>query len=71
MIGVTAAAGAIINYGTGQLPAALAAAAMLGVQAGSWAGFRFGQRASARSLKLLMAAVLMIVAVLMFVRGMR
>jgi uncharacterized protein len=71
MIGVTAAAGAIIYYGTGQLPAALAAAAMLGVQAGSWAGFRFGQRASARSLKLLMAAVLMIVAVLMFVRGMR
>src|SRR5262245_4759330 len=71
MIGVTAAAGAIIYYGSGQLPAPLAAAAMLGVQAGSWTGFRFGQRVSARSLKLLMAGVLMVVAVMMFVRGMR
>jgi uncharacterized membrane protein YfcA len=71
MIGVTAAAGAIIYYGSGQLPAPLAAAAMLGVQAGSWTGFRFGQRVSARSLKLLMAGVLMVVAAMMFVRGMR
>ena len=35
MIGVTAAAGAIIYFGNGQLIPALAAAAVLGVQAGS------------------------------------
>ena len=58
MIGVTATAGAVIYYGTGQLVPALAAAAVLGVQLGSWGGMRFGQRASAKWLKLLMAAVL-------------
>ena len=69
MIGVTASAGAIIYYGSGQLPAALAAAAILGVQIGSSLGFRFGQRASARSLKILMAGILLVVAFLMFMRG--
>ena len=41
---------------------ALAAAAVLGVQAGSWAGLRLGGRASTKSLKLLMAAVMIVVA---------
>jgi uncharacterized membrane protein YfcA len=69
MIGVTASAGAIIYYSSGQLPTALAAAAVVGVQVGSWAGFRIGQRTSARGLKLLMAGVLFVVAGLMFLRG--
>ena len=71
MIGVTATAGAVIYYGTGQLVPALAAAAVLGVQLGSWGGMRFGQRASAKWLKLLMAAVLLMVSAVMFVRGTR
>jgi uncharacterized membrane protein YfcA len=68
MIGVTATAGAIIYYGNGQLVPPLAAAAVLGVQAGSWAGLRLGERASNRSLKLFMAAVMLIVAVIMAMR---
>lgn len=69
MIGVTATAGAVIYYGTGQLVPALAAAAVLGVELGSWVGLRFGQRASARWLKLLMAAVLFLVSAVMFMRA--
>jgi uncharacterized membrane protein YfcA len=69
MIGVTATAGAVIYYGHGQLIPALAAAAVLGVQLGSWFGMRFGQRASAKWLKLLMATVLFIVSALMFMRS--
>ena len=63
MIGVTATAGAIIYYGNGQLVPALAAAAVLGVQLGS------RRRAANRrarvewSLKVLMAAVMVVVAV--------
>jgi len=49
----------------------LAAAAVLGVQLGSWSGMRLGQRASAKWLKLLMAAVLFIVSAVMFARGAR
>ena len=69
MIGVTATAGAVIYYGRGQLEPALAAAAVLGVQVGSWGGMRFGASASAKWLKVLMAAVLFIVAGMMFMRG--
>ena len=69
MIGVTATAGAVIYYGRGQLVPALAAAGVLGVQLGSWAGLRFGQRASAKWLKLLMAIVLFVIAVMMLMRG--
>jgi uncharacterized membrane protein YfcA len=71
MIGVTATAGAVIYYGHGQLVPALAAAAVLGVQLGSWGGMRFGARASAKWLKLLMAIVLFVVSALMFLRGVR
>jgi len=71
MIGVTATAGAVIYYGHGQLPAALAATAVLGVQLGSWAGMRFGASASVKWLKILMAAVLFIISVMMFSRGLR
>jgi uncharacterized membrane protein YfcA len=69
MIGVTATAGAIIYYGNGQLVPALAAAAILGVQAGSAAGLRLGASVSSRSLKILLAAVLFAVAGLMFYRS--
>jgi uncharacterized protein len=71
MIGVTATAGAVIYYGHGQLIPALAAAAVLGVQLGSWIGMHFGARASAKWLKLMMATVLFVVSALMFVRGAR
>jgi uncharacterized membrane protein YfcA len=69
MIGVTAAGGAVIYYGHGLLIPPLAAAAVLGVQLGSWAGLRFGERAQAIWLKLMMAIVLFIVSALMFARS--
>src|SRR5260221_4839513 len=69
MIGVTATAGAVIYYGRGQLEPALAAAAVLGVQLGSWGGMRFGAAASVKWLKILMAAVLFIVSVMMLTGG--
>ena len=69
MIGVTATAGATIYYGHGQLEPALAAAAVLGVQLGSWGGLTFGAAASAKWLKILMATVLFIVSAMMFMRG--
>src|SRR5882672_8411644 len=71
MIGVTATAGAVIYYGRGQLTPVLAAAAVLGVQLGSWGGMRYGQRASAKWLKLMMAIVLFVISVMMFARGLR
>jgi len=71
MIGVTATAGAIIYYGHGQLEPALAAAAVLGVQLGSWGGMRFGAAASAKWLKVMMAIVLFILSAVMFMRGAR
>jgi uncharacterized protein len=69
MIGVTAAAGAIIYFGSGQLIPVFAAAAILGVQAGSALGMRAGERASARSLKILLAVVLFTVSALMLYRS--
>jgi uncharacterized protein len=71
MIGVTATAGAVIYYGRGQLIPGLAAAAVLGVQLGSWAGMHAARRASAKWLKVMMAAVLIIVSIMMFARGLR
>lgn len=69
MIGVTATGGAIIYYGRGDLQPLLAAPAVLGVQAGSLVGARLASTASVKWLKLLMAVLLVIVAVLMFVRS--
>jgi len=71
MIGVTATGGAIIYYGHGDLRPLLAAPAVLGVQIGSWGGARFAERFSVKWLKLLMSALLIVVAVLMFVRSLR
>jgi uncharacterized membrane protein YfcA len=69
MIGVTATSGAIIYFGRGDVLPHLAAAAVLGVKMGSFAGVRLGARAPVRSLKLLMAVVLMLVAGLMLTRA--
>jgi len=71
MIGVTATGGAIIYYVSGQLLPAAAAAAILGVQLGSWVGLKMSPRVPIKSLKLLMAGVLAVVSVLMLLRGMQ
>jgi uncharacterized protein len=71
MIGVTATGGAIIYYGRGDLQPLLAAPAVLGVQAGSWLGARLAYGASVKWLKVLMAVLLVVVAVLMFLRSAR
>ncbi len=69
MIGVTATSGAVIYYGHGDLSPALAASAVLGTHIGSTLGLRFSLRARARRLRLLLATVLLVVAVLMVVRA--
>jgi uncharacterized membrane protein YfcA len=69
MIGVTATGGAIIYYGRGDLQPVAAAPAVLGVQLGSWAALHLAQRASAKWLKVLMAAVLIVVAAVMLTRS--
>jgi uncharacterized membrane protein YfcA len=71
MIGVTAASGAVIYYGSGDVVPPLAAAAVLGVHLGSTTGLRVGARATTRHMKLLMAGVMIAVAILMFVRSVR
>jgi uncharacterized protein len=71
MIGVTATAGVIIYYVNGQLLPTAAAAAILGVQLGSFVGLKASPRMPIKMLKLLLAGVLAAVAVLMFVRGVR
>jgi uncharacterized protein len=69
MIGVTATGGAMIYYGSGQLLPVPAAAAILGVQLGSWVGLRLSPSVPVRSLKLLLAALLAIICILMIFRG--
>jgi hypothetical protein len=69
MIGVTATSGAVIYYGRGEIVPWMAAATVLGVLAGSRAGFSLAARARAKWLKLLLAAILIGVAILMFARA--
>ena len=69
MIGVTATAGAVIYYGRGEIVAWMAASTVLGVLAGSRAGFALGERARAKWLKLLLAGILAAVGVLMLARS--
>jgi len=66
MIGVTAAASVPLFYARGQVDPPTAAAAVLGVLAGSRAGLWFGGRARAKWLKALMALVLAAVSVMYF-----
>jgi hypothetical protein len=58
MIGVTAVASAPIYYARGDVVPPLAAASVIGVLIGSRFGFWFGDRARAKWLKVLLAAVL-------------
>ena len=69
MIGVTATGGAIIYYGRGDLQPLAAAPAVLGVQLGSWASLRVAHHAPARWLKILMAALLIVVGGVMLARS--
>ena len=71
MIGVTATAGAVIYYGQGHVAPTLAAAAVLGVLAGSRIGLRLAMRLKTRWLKVLMSGILLAVAALMLVRVLR
>ncbi len=66
MIGVTALASVPIQYAHGYIHPPLGAAAVLGVLLGSRAGLWFGGRARARSVKLLMAMVLVTVSAVYF-----
>lgn len=68
MIGVTATSGVVIYYGRGDIVPWMAAATVLGVLAGSRAGFALGERAKAKWLKVLLAAILAAVGILMLVR---
>ena len=69
MIGVTALGSAPIYYARGGIVAPLAAAAVLGVLAGSRAGMWISPRARARWLKLLMAFVLALVSITYFYKA--
>jgi uncharacterized protein len=69
MIGVTASSGAMIYYGHGDMQPQLAAAAVVGVEVGSAAGFHLAVRLRGAWLKMLLAAVLFVVAALMLVRS--
>ncbi|MEO8679455.1 MAG: sulfite exporter TauE/SafE family protein [Vicinamibacterales bacterium] len=68
MIGVTATSGALVYYGQGLIVPSTAAAAVLGVLAGSTLGLRLGTALPVRGLKILMAVVLLTVSALMLVR---
>jgi uncharacterized protein len=69
MIGVTAAASAILYYARGYIALPLTAAICLGSLPASLLGARLADRVKARSLKVLMAIVLAAVAVQMGVKA--
>jgi uncharacterized protein len=71
MIGVTAAASAFIYYGRGDIDFRLAGAIALGALPGSLAGARLSQSLEARSLKLFMAAILILVGAHMAIKSLR
>lgn len=61
MIGVTATSGALVYYGEGAIVPGFAAAGVLGVKLGSMAGLRLGARLPARTIKIVLAIVLLLV----------
>jgi uncharacterized membrane protein YfcA len=71
MIGVTAAASAFVYYGRGDVDLRLAAAVALGALPGSLAGARLSHALEARSLKLVMALVLLAVGTQMALKAAR
>jgi hypothetical protein len=71
MIGVTAVSSVPLQYARGYINPPLAAAAVLGVLAGSRFGFWFGGRTPVKWLKILMAFVLAAVSILYFIKSFR
>jgi uncharacterized membrane protein YfcA len=69
MLGITALGSAPIYLERGHVAAPLAAAAVLGVIAGTRLGLRLSERSNVRSLKTLMAGVLTVVSVAYFYRS--
>ncbi|HET8646810.1 MAG TPA: sulfite exporter TauE/SafE family protein [Vicinamibacteria bacterium] len=69
MIGVTAAASAIVYFSRGDMALPLTAAVVLGALPGSLLGARLSDRVQARSLKVLMAVVLLVVGARMALEG--
>ena len=68
MIGVTATASAFLYFGRGEVLPALTAAIVLGVVAGSAAGYSINRLVGGGSIKRLFAVLLMLIAVQMLVR---
>ena len=69
MIGITTAASAFLYYGRGEIALPLTAAVALGALPGSLVGARISERVATRSLKLLMAIVLLGVGLRMALEG--
>jgi uncharacterized membrane protein YfcA len=69
MIGVTATASAVIYFSRGDMMLPLTAAVVLGALPGSLLGARLSERVQARSLKVLMAVVLLVVGARMGFEG--
>jgi hypothetical protein len=69
MIAATAVVGSISYYMQGRIVPTYTAAAVLGVLAGSRAGFAIGSKTKARGLKILMAVVLAAVAIIYIVES--
>ena len=69
MIGVTATASAVIYFSRGDVVLPLTAAVALGALPGSLLGARLSERVHARSLKVLMAVVLLVVGARMGFEG--
>jgi uncharacterized protein len=66
MIAATAVVGSIANFAQGRIVPHLAAAAVLGVLAGSKLGFSIGSRSNDKGLQILMAIVLLAAAAIYF-----
>jgi uncharacterized protein len=69
MIGVTAAASALLYYGRGEIRRALTAAVVLGVLAGSALGSTLNRRVQAGAVRRIFAVLLLAVAAEMFYRA--
>jgi uncharacterized membrane protein YfcA len=71
MIGVTAAASAFIYFSYGHLNPLVASAAGLGVLAGSMLGIRVAHKIHSRTLTLIFSVILILVAVQLFLKGLK
>lgn len=69
MIGVTAAASAFVYYGRGEVSLPLSAAIAVGALPGSLLGSRLTHRVEARSLKVIMAAILLLMGLQMALKA--